>query len=143
MALTAAGALVWVAKLASVPMILGDLEYLHTHRSLQDKGLMSWEVGRLRHRFLCSGPTAGLLNAILAFPNVLWLLRTRLLLGLAVLLSPPSLTLHPLLIVPLAICEGLGVIRTSYGLDGSDQMCWLTLASLAIASALPTPSVQA
>src|SRR5438105_1127030 len=134
-------AILAVAKLGAVEVILSNAEYLAAPRHLKDDGLMSWEVGRLRHAYLIRDPLGAWLHAALAYPNVLWLLTARMLLGLVLLLGSVNV-LNPWPIWGITVLTGLFLIRNGYGLDGADQMVWILFFGLGLMMAVGTDTAQ-
>ena len=123
-----------VAKIAALGLLISSLEYLSRPRSLNDSGLMSWPITRLRHRRLAGGLTGAGLDAAVRYPNVLVLLGVRAVCAFIVVVLPHPLAISPALIVPLAIITLLIYLHSSYGLDGADQMLWILVAGLAVAA---------
>jgi hypothetical protein len=122
-----------VAKIAALGLLISSLEYLSRPRSLNDSGLMSWPITRLRHRRLAAGIVATGLDVAVRYPNVLVLLSVRALCAGLVVVLPRPFAVSPVLIVPLALITLLIYLHSPFGLDGADQMLWILIAGLAIA----------
>ncbi len=135
-------AVVLVAKIAALGVLVSSLEYLARQRELGNGGLMSWSVGSLRNRWLAGGVIGRSLHVVLRYPNVLGLLAARAVMAAAVLLAPPQVSTAPALVIPLAVVTLVFLLRSHYGLDGSDQMLWLIFAGLALVSLADTPAVR-
>lgn len=135
-------AVVLVAKVAALGVLVSSLEYLARPRQLDHGGLMSWSVGSLRNHWLAGGPIGRSLDVVLKYPNVLGLLAARAVLAGAVLLAPAPLATAPILVIPLALAMLVFLLRSHYGLDGSDQMLWLIFAGLAPVSLVDTIEVR-
>ena len=90
-----------VAKLAAVEVIVACAEYIADPRQLQDEGLMSWKVGRLRNAWLAAN--GALLDPVLRYPNVLAIVSFRLLLAAVIVFAPPALLSSAWIIAPAAL----------------------------------------
>src|SRR6266576_3660831 len=91
-------AILLAAKLAALAILVSCAEYLVLPRPLQDSGLMSWAVGRLRSPLLVKGPTGRVLNWLLAYPRILGLIALRAAIALLILFGPSAVVLNPLLL---------------------------------------------
>src|SRR5689334_493178 len=88
-------AIFWGAKLAALSILVSCAEYLLFPLPLQDSGLMSWAVGKLRYPLLAKGPTGSVLNWLLPYPRVLGLLALRVMIALLILFGPLTVVLNP------------------------------------------------
>ena len=120
--------------------LISCAEYLAAPEHLKSHGLLSWDVGSLRNRWLAGGLSGAVLGAVLRYPNVLWLLALRGALAVAILLGPAALVTNPWVIGGVALLGGLFVIRNSYGQDGADQMSWIIFSGLTLVSLVATPA---
>lgn len=125
-------AVIVVAKMVALGMLICSLEYLRRPNSLDDAGLMSWPITRLRHQRLATGLVGASLDVAVRYPSVLVVLAVRAALAVAVLVLPGPFAVSPVLIVPLALTTLLILLHSSYGLDGADQMLWILVAGLAL-----------
>jgi len=120
-----------ITIIASVGVCISGLELLSEAKLLGTGGLMSWEVSKLRHRWLLRAIRA--LRPIFSTP------------GISSLISISVVSATLLLIGSLPSCQALfaGLIaltyialavRSPYGLDGADQLTILTFSAIALAS---------
>jgi hypothetical protein len=122
-----------VVRFIAFGTILSSAEFLWQRHLLTDSGLMSWQMGRLRKPWLIKGVPAKLLNYALSYPHILWLLWIRLVLAAFMLLGPSQIIITWWIVSLSTVLCWLSVWRTSYGLDGADQMSYIIYTGLAIA----------
>lgn len=130
-----------VEILGCVSVIIASAELLARPADLDDDGLLSWEVSRLRFPWLAGGPLAALADRALRFPAVLWLYRVRLLAAAALLAVPVDGAWRGWAAGLVFVCSVGQSVRAIYGLDGADQMTLSVFGPLTLAYALPTPAV--
>ncbi len=131
-------AILLAAKLAALAILVSCAEYLVLPRPLQDSGLMSWAVGRLRSPLLVKGPTGRVLNWLLAYPRILGLIALRAAIALLILFGPSAVVLNPLLLCLLVLLSMLLTIRNAFGTNGADQMGDILFVGLAVVSIVTT-----
>lgn len=119
------------AAMTALAVTVGTLEWIAQHRTLQDSGMLSWEVGRLRSRSLCTGIRGALLDVALCEANYMWVLRSRLLLAIAAGIPLMPTQLRGVLWLMAFVSLVLGALRNPYALDGADQQTMLLTLSLA------------
>ncbi len=109
-------------RFSCVPILISSLELLVAPRMLDDRALMSWEVGRLRHPLLVSGWMGHASHAVMKQPTFLTLLAVRALLATALLLGPQAWLLSRPPVLVMATLLFFWAKRSIYGQDGADQM---------------------
>ena len=129
-----------VAKIAAVGVLVACAEYIADPSQLQDQGLMSWKVGRLRNTWLAANEA--LLDPVLRYPNVLAIISFRLLLAALIVFAPPALLSSAWIIAPAALLGGVFILRNAYGHDGADQMAWIIFCGLTITNLVGTPLAE-
>jgi hypothetical protein len=129
-----------VARMTGVCLLVGTLESITQYRQLQDEGLLSWKVGRLRQWWLVSGLIGSLLDFALRYPQVIFLLVFRGTLALVLVIGSREYLTSVYILLPLVLCNGLTILRNPYGQDGADQMAWIVITSLLIVSAAKEPN---
>ncbi len=127
-----------VIRLLAFGTVLSSAEYLWHRDILKPAGLMSWDVGRLRQKWLLKGATGSLFNSALSYPHILWLLALRIILALMMLVGSAELASAGWIVLFSALLSWLFVLRTSYGLDGADQLACIIYAGLAVETIVGT-----
>ncbi|GAA1973002.1 hypothetical protein [Amycolatopsis minnesotensis] len=116
-----------IERLTAVGSTIGALEQLATHKTLDDKGLLSWPVNRTRlvgaHKFHIKQ-----LDKVLAYPGVIGLVQTRLLSGAGLLAPGGTRRSRAACLAGLAGTGAAMNVRSNYGLDGSDQLAFINYA---------------
>lgn len=139
--MTAEVALAWIAKLGAGSVAICALEALIEHDSHSDQGLLGWPVSQTRHPFLLSHPVGRAVGLLLAYEATMVLYAGRL----AGALALPWLTLnsgwHAAVVLFIAVTAVLLSGRSSFGMDGADQMSTITFLALAVQAMVPTPAV--
>ena len=130
---SASAALMTCQRIAAVGIALTSLEYIVRNKDLNDDGLMSWMVCRLRHRVFSHGRFAAFLDFMLRHPNVMYAYAVRMALGIALLVSRPGAVNCALLSVT-TLLSLLLLSRQPYGSDGADQATNIVLLSLTVAA---------
>ncbi len=120
--LSAATALSLVERLASVGVAIGCLEILAYPAPLRDAGLMSWEVGQLRNRWLAGRRTAALLGGLLGHRATLVATALRLVAALALASGLTGEPLRGVCAAVVALATITFSLRSPFGLDGADQL---------------------
>ncbi|HET8844297.1 MAG TPA: hypothetical protein VFN35_22715, partial [Ktedonobacteraceae bacterium] len=124
--------------LAALAILVSCAEYLILPQTLQDSGLMSWMVGRLRYPMLVKGPTAKVLSWLLAYPRVLGLIALRAGIALLILFGSSAIVLNPLLLCLFVLLAMLFTLRNVFGNNGADQMGAILFVGLAAVSIVTT-----
>jgi hypothetical protein len=133
----------YVEILACVSVVIASLEMLVRPQELADDGLMSWQVAKLRGRWLIVQPVAAFAEFALNYPRILWIYRLRLLAAVLLVLMPRSFGAFNSTLAGLVFLFSLGQsARTHYGLDGADQMTNVTFLPLALAHAIQSEVVM-
>lgn len=127
-------------QIAAIGVCVSSLEWLSQPAKLRDDGFFSWEIFKLRQRWMIEGRAARCLDPLLRWPGVVGLLALRLLLGILLAAVPAGLAGARASSVALLACLALLLrFRSPVGLDGSDQMSTLLLVSLTLAHVVGTP----
>lgn len=125
-----------VERIAAAGAVLSSLEWLAQPAKVGDRGLFSWEVFKLRQRWMIAGPAAHLFQGFFASPGILLLLALRLALAVLLLVLPAAAAAErTFAVVLLAAFALLLRFRSPVGLDGSDQMSTLLFTVLALSTA--------
>ncbi|HTK08336.1 MAG TPA: hypothetical protein VL485_14295 [Ktedonobacteraceae bacterium] len=131
-------AILLAAKLVALAIVVSCAEYLVFPLPLQESGLMSWGVGRLRQPLTVKGPTGRVLNWLLSYPRVLGLIALRAVIAVLILFGPLTVVLNPWLLCVLVLLSLLLTFRNVFGTDGADQMGDLLFVGLTVVSIVTT-----
>jgi hypothetical protein len=124
--------------LASIGVLISSSEFLIRPRMIDDSSLMSWPVFRLRHRWFFSGFKAAALDGALAFPRFLWIMRIRAGAAVAVIAVPMGGPIHVAVLGIVVLGTAALMLRTTYGLEGSDQLVLIVFIALTLVALRPT-----
>jgi hypothetical protein len=141
--MTAEQTLSLTARLAALTILISTLEYLANTRLLRDEGLMNWPIGRLRFMTLSVGRPAAILNALLRYPNVIFLLALQASLSAVVVAGPTAWTLSPSVLLGIYALLFLIEVRSRYGHDGADQLAGFVMLGVGVSGLVPTPLSRA
>jgi hypothetical protein len=119
-------------RLAALASLVTSVEYLVSPQTIDDRGLLSWRVNRLRSAAVLRTHVVSVLDVLLGFPNVLVLICLRALLSVAILTAPSEVTTNAWVIAALALCLLLWAARSPFGLDGADQMIQIIFVGFVI-----------
>lgn len=122
MTLSAPLALQWTELFLAVGALISSSELLQIHRSLRDKGLLSWRINRLAHPSITRVVEKLGVEGIFRYPGILVILAIRAgaALGVIATLFASEPSLIPLLV--LSMTTLIFTFRSSESNDGSDQM---------------------
>jgi hypothetical protein len=140
--ITAEQALRAVTALVSVGTLLASLEFLALPRGLGKGGLLDWSVLALRHRWTVSGWTGRAMERLFAPSWFACLMAGRALASALLIVWGWDGAVRPVLLLLLLVSSLCIHLRSSYGLDGADQMSLFLIACLFGAS-LGTSAAQA
>lgn len=126
--------------LVMIGIVIGDVEFLAQPGQLRGAGFYSWEVLRTTRPWTAVGRTAAIADRVLDAPAVLALFAAQLMAGALAIagLGPIAIWIGVTLTVNLVFH-----LRNTYGLDGSDQMQTIVLASLLLFYLAPTETARA
>ncbi len=124
--------------LASIGVFISSSEFLIRPRMIDDSSLMSWPVFQLRHRWFFSGLKGTALGGALAFPRFLWIVRVRAGAAVALIAIPMSGPMHAVFLGVVVLSTAALMLRTTYGLEGSDQLVLIVFIALALVALRPT-----
>jgi hypothetical protein len=133
----------WAARsctvLVMIGVAIGCLEILSQPAQLRPAGFYSWDVLRTLRGWTVRGPFAGIAGWLFDTPVVLGLFGLQLVAAILAILGvgPTAAWIAIALVVNL-----LFHLRNQHGLDGSDQMQTIVLASLLVLQLSPTPTGQ-
>lgn len=118
-----------------IGVAIGCLECLSQPGQLRSSGFYSWEVLRTLRGWTVRGPLANAAGWLFDAPAVLWLFAAQLVAAILAIagVRPIAAWIAIALVVNL-----LFHLRNQHGLDGSDQMQTIVLASLLILQLAPT-----
>jgi hypothetical protein len=137
--LTASSALRLIETLASASVLLSSLEFIVVPRLIDDTSFMIWPVFRLRHRWFFDGRLGKVFDRILAWPAILFVLFLRLLAALLLFVGVTWSTAHIALLAIITVSTMAMMLRTTYGLEGSDQILLIIFVTLTLVFARPSP----
>ncbi|HWW62565.1 MAG TPA: hypothetical protein VN181_14425 [Thermoanaerobaculia bacterium] len=141
--LSSAAALTLVARIAAAGVAVACLELLVAPFELKDTALMSWPIFQTRHRFFLLPAVDRAQAAVFAYPNVLMLLGVRFTAAATTIFAASDSRLFAAAVAIVAATSLILPLRTSYGLDGADQMSTTIFVALSFAAFHPTPVVHA
>jgi hypothetical protein len=136
------GALSLVEKIAALEVLIAGVEFLVSPRQLSDEGLISWRVGSLRTPWLTGRLVRQPFEWLLRYPVVLAIVLCQVAFALLVIITPASVAASPWLVAPIVACFGLLFLRSSYGLDGADQLVWIIFVGLLPVTLVPSSTTQ-
>lgn len=116
-----------VEMLTSVGAVISALEMLTVAPTYDDKGLFGWPVSRTRLPGLHKGPGRHL-DALLRYPQVVGVMQTRLLSGLALLSPRASRRSRAAGLAGLTGTAAAMQLRSHYGADGADHFAFINAA---------------
>jgi hypothetical protein len=125
-----------VLRISCLPILVSAIELIACPDLLSDEGLLSWEVGRLRHPLLAVGWTGRLFDAVMNHRRFVALLWPRALLAGLLLVSPNRWLLAPGIDALMVLLLFLFAKRSMYGQDGADQMQLIIWITALIATAI-------
>jgi hypothetical protein len=128
-------ALLLISRLAAFGMLITSLEYMFARNVLRDDGPMSWPIGSLRQAWLAQHFSNPVLNSVLRYPNIFFVLFIRAFFAFAILCGVN----HPSLVMGIALLTILFLLRNPYGHDGADQMLLIIFAALSLVALDNTP----
>jgi hypothetical protein len=129
-----------ITQLASLSVCVSSLEYISRLHIFKDDGLLSWQVSRLRFRWLSEGVSGGLWDVLFSYQGIVTLLFIRLTASFALLSGITNGILRTSCLGAIAISYIALALRSPYGMDGADQMSLTTFGSTFLISlAPPTP----
>ncbi|GHO97535.1 hypothetical protein KSF_075830 [Reticulibacter mediterranei] len=131
-------AILLVAKFAALAIVVACAEYLVFPHPLQNGGLMSWEVGRLRQPLMVKGATGRVLDWLFSYPRISGLIALRAVIALLILFGPLTIVLNPWLLCVFVLVSMLLTFRNTFGTDGADQMGDLLFVGLAVVGIVTT-----
>lgn len=123
-------------RISCWPAFVTAVELIANRELLDDEGLMSWEVGRLRHPLLVAGWTGRVFDTLMKRPIFGALLWPRAILTAALLFAPDRWLLALGVQTLMVFFLFLFAKRSIYGQDGADQMLLIIWISAWIATAL-------
>jgi hypothetical protein len=127
----------YVEVIASVGVVVSSLELLARPRLVDDASLMSWPVFRLRHPWFATGASGAAISRVLGFPRILGIIALRLVAALLLVAVPTGGPVHVLLLGLVALGTSMLILRTTFGLDGADQLVLITFTTLALVAVYP------
>lgn len=130
--------LAWIYALVGVSLLVTSAEYISSSRTLSDESWLSWRNGRLLDRWLASGWAGECLQLVVGYPSVVVLLYLRLIAGAIILFGPEAYYLTNSALIVGVVTSLLVVLRSPFGLEGSDQMVILVLFCLLVAGLDPS-----
>jgi hypothetical protein len=119
-------------RLAGVGILVGGLELLSFRSILRDEGLMSWEIGSLRAKSLCSGISGRFWDAWLRYPVFIWTVVLRVIVSAIIIVSPDRTLLYTATSWMVWWLLFLFTKRNHYGQDGADQMLLIIFFATAV-----------
>jgi hypothetical protein len=130
----AADSLALTEALAAVGIAVSSAEAIACRAMLRSKGLLSWELLRLRSKWFAVSPGANALSTLFRYPNVLVLYFLRLVFALLVFFNNTNVlhvgpTVVTTAILILAAAHALLAIRCAVGGDGAQQLLGLILTA--------------
>lgn len=132
----------WIGVLVSIGITVDSLEILYSRHDYSSRGLLSWDILKLDSRFVLAGRSGLIIRNLLGYPGYLVLISIQLLAAVTVL-SHQANPLLPYLITAILGIKLLSHFRHAHGgLDGSDQMQIIILASLAAFYWVTDPMVK-
>lgn len=121
-------------RLGAAMLVVVCLETIFSIGDLSDAGLMSWRIARSRLRWMTRHHVSRVLDSLLKYPNVIFLILCRLVIGLTLAFGVLDLVEYPW-IAAIVLATGLLLFaRGNYGYDGADQMNWILFGSLSLVS---------
>jgi hypothetical protein len=129
----------WCTVLVMIGVAIGDIECLSQPAQLKSSGFYSWEVLRTLRGWTVRGPLATSAGWLFESPAVLWLFGAQL--AAASLAIVGVRPIAPWIAIALVV-NLLFHLRNQHGLDGSDQMQTIVLASLLILQLSPTETAR-
>jgi hypothetical protein len=122
--------------LACTSTFISALEIVRRPEYIHDGHLLSWPASRLRYAFLTVGHFGNFFDTLLRARVFAWLMYVRLSLALVAPFTTGRLRGAVLLL--LVMLYVLWSLRSPYGQDGSDQMGFLILLSIALSDIVGT-----
>ena len=141
MALTALQSLRLIELLGAICVVLSSLEFLLRPRLIDDASLMSWPLFRLRHPWFIEGAVGGALDRVLAYPTVFTIIAARLAAATFLVVGVEASVPHLALLATVALTTSTMMLRTTFGLEGSDQVVLLLFVTLTLIFVHPSPIV--
>jgi hypothetical protein len=138
MSLDPATSLRFVEVIGSVGVVVSSLELLARPKLVDDASLMSWPVFRLRHPWFATGTSGAAIGRVLDFPRILGVIGLRLIAALLLVAVPTTGPVHVLLLGLVALGTSMLILRTTFGLDGADQLVLIAFTTLALVSVHPS-----
>jgi hypothetical protein len=125
----------WCTILVMIGVAMSCLECLAQPAQLESGGFYSWRVLRTLRAWSIRGPLSSAAEWLLDTPVMLWMFRAQFAAALVAIagVRPAAAWIAIALVVNL-----LFHLRNQHGLDGSDQMQTIVLASLLILHLAPT-----
>lgn len=126
------------AALVSVGVVVTSVEYLVNRRDYAEGGLYAWSIQSERRVFVRHRRLAAVARGVLDVPGFLGVLAVRAASAAALVVAVArGGTANAPLLVLLVATTAVVNFRHTYGLDGSDQMTFVVLVSLAIYALAP------
>jgi len=126
--------------LISIGVTILALETLAARRLFSSAGLYAWQILSTTIDWTQTGIRGTVLNALLKYPRFLTLISLQL--GAAFMLLSGRFPAFAMALVGVMLATHLlFLLRSQYGLDGSDQMTLLVLAALFVYYLHPTPGM--
>ncbi len=124
----------WIEFLIAVGIAVDSLEILRSRNEYGSQGILSWRILALDSRFVLTGPGSRIFRTVLGSPGYLILISLQFILALAIIARINDIILATC-IATLLVIKLLSNLRNVHGgLDGSDQMQLVILASLTVYS---------
>ena len=120
-----------VVRVMAVGAMISSLETLKRRQFLTDGALMSWSVGRLRSAWLSTGLPGAVMDWLLRYPRILQVVVLRAVVSAMLIVAPATADFWPLAVLVAALTF-LVTVRSPYGQNGADQLCWIFFAGLAL-----------
>lgn len=119
---TALEFLALVLRMSCVPIFVSTIELVACPELFDDRGLMSWQISRLRHPIFAIGWTGRAADLVMRHSSFLLLLWARAVLAGVLFVSSNSLLLSRTAVALMTALLLLWAKRSIYGQDGADQM---------------------
>jgi hypothetical protein len=118
---------------------ISSAEWLAKPEQIRNSGIFSWDVCRLRARWMVEGRIATCLSVVFENPGLTVLLLLRPAIALAIALGLANGWEHAALLTLVAVVTVLIRVRFPMGLDGSDQMAGIVFVTLSLVYWIGTP----
>lgn len=122
----------WIEFLVTVGITVDSLEILYSRHEYGPQGILSWNILALDSRFVLTGPSSRMFRVVLGSPGYPALIVLQLIAAVTVIARVDGIPLAACM-TTLLLVKLLSNLRNVHGgLDGSDQMQLVILASLTV-----------